>query len=214
MRQHLERVFFALENGRMDEIGMDWEYGDDLQQREEDLQEAGFDAYCLFSMTDSEIHLAQEFNYLNKNCLALPFLRIKRAREAGKGVLTQVPLLQGYVFIFVPKGYEVASLQRGEIAYRTLGRREGADILAGEDLEYAKWVLKQRGVLDVSKAIEINDRVKIISGPLLDLQGCIIGFSRRKKNYHVQFEMMGHTVDVWLPYELMEPAGEWRGKDG
>jgi len=192
---------------------MDWEYAEALRQREHALREAGFDAYCLFCMSGSEIRLAQECNSLNENCLALPFLRAKRTREAGKRVLTQVPLLQGYVFLFVPKGYDIASLRRGEIAYRVLGRRENNDALAGEDLEYAKWVLNQHGVLDVAKAIQINDQVKIISGPLLDLQGCIIGFSRRKKNYHVQFEMMGHTVDAWLPYELVEPAGEWREKD-
>ena len=192
---------------------MNWEYGEELKKRERLLRTAGFDAYCLFSMTGSETQLARELNYLNEECIAMPFLRVKRTREAGKGILVQEPLLQGYVFIFVPSEGDVSMLRRGEVAYRILGRNENEGALTGEDLEYAKWVLKQQGILDISKAIEVNDRVKIISGPLLDLQGSIIGFSKRKQNYHVQFEMMGHEVDVWLPYELIEPAAETRKTD-
>ena len=47
---------------------------------------------------------------------------------------------------------------------------------------------------------------------LVNINNCknAVGFSKRKQNYHVQFEMMGHEVDVWLPYELIEPMGESR----
>ncbi|MDO4541158.1 MAG: hypothetical protein Q4B48_08750 [Syntrophomonadaceae bacterium] len=187
-----------------------WIYDDVFRQREARLREAGFDCYCLFSMTYREIKIAQEVNSLNEECLAMPFLRVKRGCRDGKAVLAQDVLLQGYVFIFVPKGKDMGTLHRGETPWRILERKEGGGLLLGQDREYAEWVLDSGGILDVSQAIEINDQIQIISGPLLRLRGCVIGISRRKKNYHVQFEMMGQSVAVWLPYELVEPAGKWK----
>lgn len=193
--------------------GVFWIYDEELRLRENKLRETGFDVYCLFSMTGNEIRLAHELNYLNGDCIALPFLRMKRERAAQKSVLVQEALFKGYVFIFVPGGYELSALQRGEKVFRVLDRKENGGLLADKDREYAEWILAQGGILDVSSAIQINDRVRIISGPLLDLEGCIIGFSKRNKNYRIEFEMMGHKVNTWLPYELIEPAGEWRGKE-
>lgn len=190
-----------------------WVYDEDCRRKASWLRESGFDTYCLFCMTGCEIHLVSELNHLNRECIALPFLRMKRRSEAGKSILVQEALLKGYVFLFVPAGYDLASLQRGETAFRILDRRDNGGLLEGEDRKYAEWVLSCRGILDISQAIQINDRIKIISGPLLDLQGCVTGLSKRNKNYRVQFEMMGRSIDVWLPFELMEPAGEWRGQE-
>lgn len=190
-----------------------WIYDDDLKQRERRLRETEFDAYCLFSTSDREIRLAGELNRLNKGCVAVPFLRMKRAGASKNSILVQEALLKGYVFIFVPTGFPLNDLQRGEMLFRILDRKENGGLLVGEDRRYAEWILAQGGILAVSNAIQIDDRVRIISGPLLDLQGQIIGFSRKNKKYKVEFEMMGHRVNTWLPFEYMEPAGEWRGKD-
>lgn len=192
----------------MSEVGR-WVFDDRCRESERRLRETGFDAYCLFCMTNSEITLAHELNRLNEDCLAFPLLRMKRAGGSGAQKLVQDVLLKGYVFIFVPAGKDVAELHRGETAFRILERKEGGGLLTGEDREYAEWALSQKGILDVSEAVQINDRVKIISGPLFELNGRITGFSKRKRNYRVQFEMMGSSIDTWLPYELVEPAGEW-----
>lgn len=197
----------------MSQSGISWIYGDECVRRELRLRAEGCDAYCLFCMTDSEIQLAHELNRLNEECIALPFLRMKRRSAGGKHRLTQDVLLKGYIFIFVPKGYNLTLLKRGETSFRVLEREADGGLLTGEDRRYAQWALSQRGVLDVSQAVKVKDWVKIISGPLLDLEGRITGLSKRNQNYRVEFEMMGRKVDVWLPYELVEPAGEIKGKE-
>lgn len=188
-----------------------WIYDDGLRERERRLYERGFEVYCLFSMTNSEIRIATELNCLNESCIALPFLRMMRKKESGKRTLAQVPLLAGYVFLFVPEALSPDSLQKGKQPFRVLEREQGGGKLTGEDRRYAEWALAQGGILDVSRAVQMEDKVRIVSGPLLDLQGCITGFSKKSKNYQVEFEMMGRAVNVWLPYELIEPAGEWKG---
>ena len=117
-------------------------------------------------------------------------------------------LLKGYVFLLVPKGYDIASLQAGETAFRVLERARGGGLLMGDDRRYAEWILAQGGILDVSKAVRINDKVKIISGPLLDLQGSIAECSKRNRNCRVQFDMLGRRLDVWLPFEWVEPVNK------
>jgi len=190
--------------------GASWIYGEELRERESRLYKNGFDVYCLFSLTNGEIRIANELNSLNESCIALPFLRMMRKKENGKRSLVQAPLLGGYIFLFVPDGFDISVLRKGEQPFRVLERKQGGGKLAGEDRRYAEWALAQGGILDVSQAVQVDDTVRIISGPLLDLQGCITGFSKKSKNYQVEFEMMGRMVNVWLPYELIEPAGEWK----
>jgi len=190
---------------------MQWVYDESCRLRVDRLKASGCDAYCLFGMTGQEAYLARELNHLNEDCLAIPFLRVKRSSSNGRQELVQEALLKGYVFLFTPTGFDTALLRRGESAFRVLERREGGGLLEGEDRRYAEWALSYGGVLEVSEAVQIDDCVRIISGPLLDLQGSVTGFSRRNKNCRVQFEIMGRTLDMWLPYELLEPAeGGWR----
>lgn len=192
---------------------MTWMYDNELRQREQELRKAEFDVYCLFSPSEGEIRVASELNRMNPECIALPFLRMKHAGAAKGSILVQEALFKGYVFIFVPAGFELTRLRRSGIPFRVLDRKENGGLLQGEDRQYAEWILSQGGILAVSSAIQINDRVKIVSGPLLDLEGCIVAFSKKNKNYRVEFEMMGHKVNTWLPFEYIEPTGEWRGKN-
>ena len=66
-----------------------WTYTDYYKIREQDLREKAFDAYCLFCATDHEIKLTRELNYLNAECLALPFLRMKREGSRSNSFLVQ-----------------------------------------------------------------------------------------------------------------------------
>ncbi len=192
---------------------MAWEYDNRLVRREASLRQAGFEPYCLFTQSGSEIRLAKQLNHLNESCLAVPFLRMKRAGAARSSILVQEALLKGYIFLFVPCGYPLHELKRGEVMFRILDRKENGGLLTGEDRDYAEWILRHGGLLPASEAIELNGRVRIISGPLLDLQGKVVGFSRRGKNYRIEFEMMGHRINTWLPFEFIEPAGEMREAD-
>ncbi len=189
-------------NGRMG-ASTEWEYGESLAFRAKQLRESGFDAYCLFSLSGSEVRMAQELNRLNEACIALPFLRSKRAGTAKKSFFVQEVLLPGYVFVFAPKDYPIGALRAGEFSYRVLDRKENGGLLGEEDRKYAEWVLSQGGILSVSQAIKVNDRVTVVSGPLLALQGFVTAYAKSSQKFKVKFQMMGRDIEVWLPFELI-----------
>lgn len=183
-----------------------WLFDGECRRRESLLRQKDFDAYCLFCMSGSEVRLAQEINCLNPECLAMPFLRMMHRSRNGERYLVQDVLLKGYVFLFVPEQSDIALLRKGETCFRVLERKRGGGLLIGDDRRYANWVLERGGILEVSQAARINDRVKIVSGPLLDLEGYITAFSKKNRNCRVLFEIMGRQLDVWLPFDWVESA--------
>lgn len=181
-----------------------WIFDTAYQTRAARLRSEGFDAYCLFSLSENEVSLAYKLMRLNTLCVAMPFLRMMHKSVNGKKSLVQDVLLKGYVFVYVPSNFEIEMIKSGEIPFKVLVRVESGGRLNGDDRRYAEWVLEQGGMLDVSKAIRLNDKVKIVSGPLLGLQGSITETSKKNRNCKVQFSMMGRDLKLWLPFEWMD----------
>jgi len=188
-----------------------WNFDQSLQQKRSALQLAEYDVYCLFCLSGSEIRLANELNQVNCNFLALPLLRTMHKSKNGVRSLVQDVLLKGYVFLFVPAGTDISTLKAAKTAFRVLERENGRGLLSGSDRQYAKWVFSQGGLLDVSKAVNLGGKVKIIEGPLLDLAGNIKEYSKKNRNCHVQIEIVGKQLSVWLPFDWVVPESETLG---
>ena len=74
----------------------------------------------------------------------------------------------------------------------------------GNDLVYANWVLEAEGLITVSKAIELNGKVKIINGPLKNLEGNIIEYSKHNRNCKIEIHLLNQTINAWLPFEYID----------
>lgn len=188
-----------------------WEMTEALWARSRQLQRDGWDGYCLFCLTGKECKLAAELNERYPAALVLPFLRMVHKSENGRRFDEQEVLLKGYVFAYLPSGTDVEQLRARSNSFHVLDRnteRETTGALCGEDRIYAEWVLKSGGCLGVSRAIRLDGKVKIIDGPLLRMEGRIKEVSKKNRNCRVQLEIVGKTVNVWLPFEWVEDAEE------
>lgn len=76
--------------------------------------------------------------------------------------------------------------------------------LSGNDERFAKWLFSMNGLITLSKAFMEGERVRIASGPLKDLEGCITRIDKRNRSGQVMIMFNNRTVKVWLGYEMIE----------
>ena len=113
-------------------------------------------------------------------------------------------MLSSYLFIYLPKGDHVYDLRIDGVSFKVLNRNNDEGKLTGYDLSYAEKIMECGGIVDMSKAIKENDRVKIVSGPLKEMEARIIKMDPRNRNAKVSVDFLGRVTEVWLPFEYMD----------
>ncbi len=183
-----------------------WEVTDDIKNRQERLEENGYNAYCLETKSGWECDLANHLNLLNNEILALPFIKVSHVSKKGKRSETQKVLLPSYVFLFCPIDYNIENIVRSfREGFHFVYSTESDDkTLQKGDLLYAKWVFSSSGIIGMSKAIRSGSKVKIIDGPLLALEGTIKEYSKKNRNCRVETVLFNRTINVWLPFTYVE----------
>ena len=76
--------------------------------------------------------------------------------------------------------------------------------LQGGDRQFARWLFQYDGLLDFSKACREGSRIRIISGPLKDMEGKILRVDKRGRSGQVTLEFNGRTIPIWLGFELID----------
>lgn len=186
-------------------MSREWEFTDDLRERRSRLVENGYECYCIHAMAGVESELAQEMNILHSDILALPFFRITHKSTNGKKTTYQKVILPGYVFLFLPKDKPIMDLKRGTIIYGFVKNVDTRDyILRGGDRRYAEWVLYSGGIIGMSQAIRVNGRVRIVSGPLFNMEGNIREYSKKNRNCRIEVTLFNRVISMWLPFQWLE----------
>lgn len=165
------------------------------------FMENGFDSYVFFTLSGKEEDLAEELNNKYEDIYCLVLRRMMHRSDHGHKWDEESVLIKGYVFIYVPENYDIRYVRSDNNPFKILKWQLDLGKLFGEDLQYARWVLSQNGLIGVSKAIKVNEKVKIIDGPLAQMEGHIIKYSRRNRNCLVEVEFMNRKVKTWLPFE-------------
>ena len=171
------------------------------QELRKDFLENGFDSYVFFTLSGKEVDLAEELNSKYEDIYCLVLKRMMHRSDHGKKWDEENVLIKGYVFIYVPKNYDIRYIKSDNNPYKILKWQLDLGKLFGEDYEYALWVLRQDGLIGVSKAIKVNEKVKIVDGPLAQMEGYIVKYSKRNRNCLVEIEFMNQTIRTWLPFE-------------
>lgn len=185
----------------------EWDFNEELALRRKRLIKTGYDAYCLFGLSGNEIKLANELNRLYEDCLALPFMRMVHKSRNGEKFMEQDAILKGYVFLYLPCETEIASIKIINCAFRILKREDERTALSGVDRHYAEWILSLGGLIGLSKALRIGENVKIIEGPLLDVEGSIVKYSKKNRNCLVEINIVGRQLSIWLPFDWVRSTG-------
>ena len=190
---------------------VEWEFSEELEDKRTNLEIKGHDSYCLQTMGGKEIELAREINilYKDKEALALPFLRITHKSKNGVKSTFQKVMLPGYVFLYLPKDSKPFEIRPGGVSFHFVRNVEKNDyILHGSDEKYAQWVFNSGGIIGMSKAIKVNGKVRVISGPLYNMVGNIREYSKKNRNCRIEITLFGRLISMWLPFQWVEEVPE------
>jgi len=184
------------------------------QDLRKEYLEKGFDAYVLFTLSGKEEDLADELNGKYEDCYCLVLKRmVHRSRNGVKWDEEDV-LIKGYVFIYLEKGSDILKIKSDNNPFRILKKELEYGKLFGFDYDYASWVLELDGIIGVSKAVLVGTMVKIIEGPLSQLSGYIVEYSKRNRNCCVELEFMNQKIKTWLPFEYTDANYKMDEKNG
>ncbi len=174
------------------------------QNLRKDFLDNGYDSYVFFTLSGKEEDLAEELNGKYEDIYCLVLRRMVHRSDHGRKWDEEDVLIKGYVFIYVPSNYDIRLIRSDNNPYKILKWQLDLGKLFGDDLAYADWVLKQDGLIGVSKAVRINQKIRIVEGPLAQLEGYIVKYSPRNRNCLVEIEFMNQTIRTWLPFEYTD----------
>ena len=142
------------------------------------------------------------------------FVPVRRLRKKFHGEWHEVTekLFPGYVFMISEQPQSLyEELKKIPTLTRILGRCEGYfTSLSEEDVRLMKKLQDGSGKkgsleVDVSRiAVEEGSRIKVLSGPLMNLEGQIKKMNLHKRTAEVEMEFMGRKTVVYLGIEMVE----------
>ena len=165
---------------------------------------------CLFCITGKEHIVANSIQLYNKSVRAKAVCQTIRHTNQGVTSLQNDIVLKGYVFFETCAGASLEGLLPPNDILTILSYSDGDWRLCGDDLEYAKWIFKYDGVLPLSKAYKVGDRIFILDGPLKDLEGNITRIDKRNRSGQVTINFAGREQKVWLGFDIVK---EYIGSD-
>lgn len=159
---------------------------------------------CLFCKTGKEQSVAEQIQTTCPNVRATTMRQLKY--RTCKKVKTQEEaiLLPSYVFFEAPSSMEPSIEFPRQNVIRILAMDNGIWQLQGEDERFVKWLFQYNGLLGISKAYKEGDRIRIISGPLKDMEGKIKRVDKRGMSGQVVLSFYGKDIPVWLGFELVK----------
>ena len=138
---------------------------------------------CLFCITGREERVAEQIRSVCPEVQTTTMRQLKYRTHNGEKCLEESLLLPSYVFFRGPAGLEPAAFPKQHL-------------------------IRQRGLLGVSQACQEGDRVRILSGPLKDLEGSVRRVDRRGRSGQVVLSFRGREISVWLGFEwVAKPDG-------
>ena len=109
-----------------------------------------------------------------------------------------------------PADADVSALSELQDMIRILSMDAGVWQLQGEDERFARWLLGYDGLLSFSQAHREGDRIRILRGPLKDMEGRIVRVDKRGRSGQVLLNFNGREIAVWLGFELVEEENPLR----
>lgn len=75
--------------------------------------------------------------------------------------------------------------------------------LVQEEVELLMRIGTDKQLVEMSSGIIENDRVRILSGPLMGMEGNIRRIDRHKRIAYLEIEMFGRTVEMKVGLEII-----------
>ncbi len=150
-------------------------------------------------------YFARELGDLNDVKVFYPMRKMFERRK-GKKLVTDQPILPGYLLAcseidLQGHAYQVKGIPG---SYGFLHNLDKTVALQGADLQYAAWIMGNKGIIRPSKAeFKEGEPIKVLEGPLMDLHGTILRVDRRSSRVLVAFEFANEVRKVSMPVEFV-----------
>ncbi|MBN2544401.1 MAG: KOW motif-containing protein [Spirochaetes bacterium] len=135
-----------------------------------------------------------------------PFLPQKKIKIKKLGVVKDVivPLYPGYIFILGTWVLEEAKkILQIQYTVKFIGGINNPGYLKKDEIDLINKIARD-GICNYSKVVSEGNKIKVISGPLKELEGQIISVDRRKQRAVVFLPLLNTNVKVTLGFEFME----------
>ena len=172
----------------------------------DDEQPEGMSYGCLFCITGKEQSVADQIQTVCPNVRATTMRQLKHRTCKKVKTKEEVILLPSYVFFEAPSSMEPSVEFPTQNIIRILFLDKGVWQLRGEDERFVKWLFRYDGLLGFSQAYKEGDQIRIVSGPLKDMEGKIRRVDKRGMSGQVVLYFYGKEIPVWLGFELIQKS--------
>ena len=135
--------------------------------------------------------------------------RSLRIRKRGEWIETLAPIFPGYLFVEAQEISRELLLRVRRIpgVFRFLQNNENIVPLSQDDVQLISHFLSFGQVVEKSVVyFDAGKRIRVVSGPLKELEGKIIKVDRRKGRAKVKLDMFEHAFLIDFGFEALENA--------
>ncbi len=157
---------------------------------------------CLFCPTGKEQSVARRIALSGVH--AITARQEKHRTTCGVKSKSVEIFLPGYVFFKTDGGTQSLSWLPRQDVIRILNYGDGQWQLVGQDEMFARWLFQYDGLLSFSKACREDDQVRIVSGPLKDMEGFITKVDKRGRSGQVAVRFGQKLIKVWLGFDMID----------
>jgi len=159
---------------------------------------------CIFCKTGKENSVAEAIESMEGIVRARAVKQTKRYTQRGIVSLEDHIVIKGCVFFEANEKVAFQNLLLIEGFLSVLTDGTGDWCLGGDDLTYAKIVMKYDGIIGLSKVYKIGDDIQIVEGPLKDFEGQITKIDRRNRSGQVTLHFNNQSKKVWLCFDIIQ----------
>jgi transcriptional antiterminator NusG len=155
--------------------------------------------FCLFCETSYEGRV--ETFLRNNGFNVISALVERNIYKNGKLVKEKRSIIPGYVFFEDNKEPDWDKICEFKHIHYPLHYMDKSKSLKKNDLDFVNWLKRNNGLVKISKVMDIGKKIKIIEGPLKELEGNIVKINKKQKCIGVKIDGDGINNIIWLSYE-------------
>jgi Transcription antiterminator len=164
--------------------------------------------YAIFVYTGEEDNVKQRLSFRIGNELKLVVPK-RRLLERKDGKLHEVirVLFPGYILAqgiitkeIYPKTKNIPGL------VKILGDNKLPYRIESYEMEVISHLIQDDEIIGYSRLLEENGRVKVLNGPMMDMEGNILSIDKRKGRAKILVNLCGKECRIDLGIELLKPV--------
>lgn len=158
--------------------------------------------YCVFCHTSKEKEVERSLSGAGYSVITS--LTERTVHKNGKETKELRTVMPGYVFFESEKEPEWSEIEKKNHVFYALHYGKNEKKLRGSDLMFVKWLAGNSGTMKISKAVKTGTKIKIVEGPLKEMEGMITKINSRQKCAKVTIKGGIVNTSLWLSYEVIE----------